>query len=133
MQRQHVQQPVGRGVLPRIEERPRLRRHDGLGDQHALGPVGRPGRVEHHAGGAGPRGPGLEGDVLVGGTGLVLGDLDVPGRGHERHGQGLLGLVGELCRREQQEGLGMAQDVLQLRRGERWRERYGYCPCCENG
>ncbi|ROW07898.1 hypothetical protein VMCG_03511 [Cytospora schulzeri] len=107
VQRQDVQQPVGRGVLPGLEQGAGLGRHDGGGDQDALGPVGGARGVEHHAGRAGVLVAGLDGDGLVGGAGLVLGDLDVLGWGLEGQGQGLLGLGGELGRRQQQEGLGV--------------------------
>lgn len=50
VEREHVQQPVGGRVLPGLEQGPRLGGHDGLRDEHALGPVGRARRVEHHAG-----------------------------------------------------------------------------------
>lgn len=87
MQRQHMQQVILGRVLPRLQQTPCLRRHDRLGNQHALGPVGRSGGVQHHARTAGIGS--IERNTLVGTSALVLGQLDMDRTRRQIRGQGL--------------------------------------------
>lgn len=92
-----MEQAVLRTVFPRLEQTARLRRHDRFGDEHALGPVGSAGRVEHHAGVANVASL-FEGDgreVRGRRTAKVLGELDMFGRRDEGQREGFLSFGGE--------------------------------------
>lgn len=114
VQRQYVQQAVLRAVLPRLEQAARLRRHGGLWDEHALGPVGCAGRVEHHAGVADVAGvfKGDGGEVGRGRGAEVLGELHVFGGRDEGQGEGFLSFGGEARGGEEEQRFAVAEDVL---------------------
>lgn len=116
-----MQEAVVWAVLPGLEQAARLGRHDGLWDEDALGPVGRAGRVEHHAGVAAASAVGgiLEGDAskVWRGRGRergaeVLGEFDVLGGVGEGQRECFLGLGGEASGGEEEERLAVVEDVL---------------------
>lgn len=135
---QDVQEPVARGVLPGRDERAALRRQCGLGQQDALGPVRGARGEEHHAGAFGVgiviAEVGWGGSIRsIFGTkrspAEVLGQLDqlgvrmrcgIRGRVWEWRREDLLRFGEILGRVQEQQSLGVRQDVLQLGGGEGW-------------